>query len=34
MLKIKDDVDLKYLMYKFSLRYANHCDEPRTIHIL
>ncbi|MCI8411953.1 MAG: hypothetical protein HFJ40_05945 [Clostridia bacterium] len=28
MLKIKDNVDLKWLMYKFDLRYATHCDEP------
>ncbi len=28
MLKIKDEIDLKWLMYKFDLRNANHCDEP------
>ena len=27
MLKIKDSVDLKWLAFKHSLRYANHCDE-------
>lgn len=28
MLKIKDYIDLKWLMFKFQLRYALHCDEP------
>lgn len=28
MLKIKDNVDLKWLSLKYRLRYANHCDEP------
>lgn len=28
MLKIKDNVDLKWLELKFQLRYARHCDEP------
>lgn len=27
MIKIKDSVDLKWLMYAYSLRYTNHCDE-------
>ena len=28
MLKIRDEIDLKWLMLKFRLRYAPHCDEP------
>jgi folate-binding Fe-S cluster repair protein YgfZ len=28
MLKIKDNVDLKWLMYKYELDYALHCDMP------
>lgn len=28
MLKIKDNIDLKWLAQKFQLRYARHCDEP------
>lgn len=28
MLKIKPEIDLKWLASKFMLRYANHCDEP------
>jgi folate-binding Fe-S cluster repair protein YgfZ len=28
MLKIRDDVDLKWLMYKYELHYALHCDMP------
>ena len=27
MLKIDEKIDLKWLMYKFKLRYANHVDE-------
>ena len=27
MLKIKDSVDLRWLAFKYSLRYARHCDE-------
>lgn len=27
MLKIKNSVDLRWLALKYSLRYANHCDE-------
>lgn len=27
MLKIKDNIDLKWLLNTYNLRYANHCDE-------
>ncbi len=28
MLKIDERIDLKWLMYEFQLKYANHVDEP------